>query len=102
MTPLTGSPDLRSTSACWSPSGVTLTTPPLQRSGRVPGNGSVLPSRSQDRLAPAGNRDSSLAAVADQALVRQPRRPVQIANCSGFYGDRLAAAREMLADAGLP
>ena len=25
------------------------------------------------------------------------RRPVRIANCSGFYGDRLAAAREMLA-----
>ena len=23
-------------------------------------------------------------------------RPVRIANCSGFYGDRLAAAREML------
>ena len=26
-----------------------------------------------------------------------PRRPLRIANCSGFYGDRLAAAREMLA-----
>ena len=26
-----------------------------------------------------------------------PRRPVRIANCSGFYGDRIAAAREMLA-----
>jgi hypothetical protein len=26
-----------------------------------------------------------------------PQRPVRIANCSGFYGDRLAAAREMLA-----
>jgi hypothetical protein len=25
------------------------------------------------------------------------RPPVRIANCSGFYGDRLAAAREMLA-----
>ncbi len=25
------------------------------------------------------------------------KRPVRIANCSGFYGDRLAAAREMLA-----
>ncbi len=25
------------------------------------------------------------------------RRPVRIANCSGFYGDRFAAAREMLA-----
>src|SRR3981081_3324515 len=25
------------------------------------------------------------------------RRPVRIANCSGFYGDRLAAAAEMLA-----
>src|SRR3981081_1107381 len=24
------------------------------------------------------------------------RRPVRIANCSGFYGDRLTAAREML------
>ena len=23
-------------------------------------------------------------------------RPVRVANCSGFYGDRLAAAREML------
>ena len=23
-------------------------------------------------------------------------RPVRIANCSGFYGDRLAAAREMV------
>jgi hypothetical protein len=26
-----------------------------------------------------------------------PREPVRIANCSGFYGDRLAAARDMLA-----
>ena len=26
-----------------------------------------------------------------------PRRPVRVANCSGFYGDRIAAAREMLA-----
>src|ERR1035438_8605662 len=25
------------------------------------------------------------------------RPPVRIANCSGFYGDRVAAAREMLA-----
>ena len=25
-----------------------------------------------------------------------PREPVRIANCSGFYGDRLAAARDML------
>ncbi len=25
-----------------------------------------------------------------------PRRPVRIANCSGFYGDRLVAAREMV------
>src|SRR6204780_3196969 len=25
-----------------------------------------------------------------------PRRPVRIANCSGFYGDRAAAAREMV------
>src|SRR6201999_3192493 len=25
------------------------------------------------------------------------QRPIRIANCSGFYGDRLAAAREMLA-----
>ncbi len=24
-----------------------------------------------------------------------PRRPIQVANSSGFYGDRLAAAREM-------
>lgn len=29
---------------------------------------------------------------------RAPRRPVRIANCSGFYGDRLAAAREMVED----
>ena len=26
----------------------------------------------------------------------EPRRPLRIANCSGFYGDRLAAAREMV------
>jgi hypothetical protein len=26
----------------------------------------------------------------------EPRRPIRIANCSGFYGDRLAAAREMV------
>ena len=25
-----------------------------------------------------------------------PRRPVRIANCSGFYGDRLSAAKEMV------
>ena len=25
-----------------------------------------------------------------------PRKPIRIANCSGFYGDRLAAAREMV------
>jgi hypothetical protein len=24
------------------------------------------------------------------------KRPVRIANCSGFYGDRAAAAREMV------
>ena len=27
---------------------------------------------------------------------RQPARPVRVANCSGFYGDRLSAAREMV------
>lgn len=27
---------------------------------------------------------------------RDPSRPVRIANCSGFYGDRLSAAREMV------
>jgi hypothetical protein len=27
---------------------------------------------------------------------RDPTRPVRIANCSGFYGDRLSAAREMV------
>ncbi|MEY4338151.1 MAG: putative Ribokinaselike domain, partial [Actinomycetota bacterium] len=26
----------------------------------------------------------------------EPRRPVRIANCSGFFGDRLSAAREMV------
>jgi hypothetical protein len=30
------------------------------------------------------------------AAVHPPRRPVRIANCSGFYGDRLGAAREMV------
>ena len=25
-----------------------------------------------------------------------PRRPVRIANCSGFYGDRFSAAHEMV------
>ena len=34
----------------------------------------------------------ALAALADAG----PRRPVRIANCSGFFGDRLAAAREMV------
>ena len=29
-------------------------------------------------------------------------RPVRIANCSGFYGDRLAAAREMLDQGSTP
>jgi hypothetical protein len=28
--------------------------------------------------------------------VSEPRRPVRIANCSGFFGDRLSAAREMV------
>jgi hypothetical protein len=28
--------------------------------------------------------------------VSQPRPPIRIANCSGFYGDRLSAAREMV------
>lgn len=28
--------------------------------------------------------------------MREPRRPVRIANCSGFYGDRLSAAQEMV------
>ncbi|MDQ2815053.1 MAG: DUF1446 domain-containing protein [Actinomycetota bacterium] len=27
---------------------------------------------------------------------RTPRQPIRVANCSGFYGDRVAAAREML------
>jgi hypothetical protein len=37
--------------------------------------------------------------VPDRAAPDRPvgRRPVRIANCSGFYGDRLAAAAEMLA-----
>ena len=39
----------------------------------------------------------SSPAVIDQSLASRPRRPVRIANCSGFYGDRIAAAREMLA-----
>ena len=30
------------------------------------------------------------------ALDAGPRGPVRIANCSGFYGDRLSAAREMV------
>jgi hypothetical protein len=29
-------------------------------------------------------------------MTDSPRRPVRIANCSGFYGDRIAAAREMV------
>ncbi len=29
-----------------------------------------------------------------------PRRPVRIANCSGFFGDRISAAREMVEAAG--
>lgn len=29
-------------------------------------------------------------------MAAEPRRPIRIANCSGFYGDRLAAAREMI------
>ncbi|MDN5931040.1 MAG: DUF1446 domain-containing protein, partial [Pseudonocardia sp.] len=29
-------------------------------------------------------------------MTADPRRPVLIGNCSGFYGDRIAAAREMV------
>ena len=29
-------------------------------------------------------------------MAAEPRRPIRVANCSGFYGDRLAAAREMI------
>src|SRR5947207_13870705 len=52
---------------------------------RPPSSGwrSRRPSRA--RRAPAGPHGGPLMT-----------RPVRIANCSGFYGDRLAAAREML------
>ena len=33
---------------------------------------------------------------AGPAMSAQPARPVRIANCSGFYGDRLSAPREMV------
>lgn len=41
--------------------------------------------------------DGADAQVADGGShSRGPRRPIRIANCSGFYGDRLAAARELI------
>ena len=51
-----------------------------------------------------GSRNSSAEATGSVALAQQLRksdrergaRPVRIANCSGFYGDRLSAAREMV------
>src|SRR5690606_21359568 len=33
---------------------------------------------------------------ADRCLTSPPMEPLRIANCSGFYGDRLSAAREMV------
>ncbi len=34
--------------------------------------------------------------MSDARKVRRMREPIRIANCSGFYGDRIAAAREMV------
>src|SRR4029077_749238 len=73
------------TSACWSRSAGTATTSAWPSRARRPSSGwrSRRPSRA--RPAPVGRLRSTPMA-----------RPVRIANCSGFYGDRLAAAREML------
>ena len=70
----------RTTSACWSPSGSTAPTPRWSRSVATPTRG--CPSRSASPAPRA--RDVS----------RDEAAPV--GNCSGFYGDRLSAMREML------
>jgi len=41
-------------------------------------------------------RPAQPARSAPPAQAAPPARPVRIANCSGFYGDRLSAAREMV------
>ena len=50
-------------------------------------------------FAGAPGRAGSARRPVDQAGTDEPTRtpaPVRIANCSGFYGDRVAAAREMV------
>ena len=71
----------RSTSACWSPSAPTAPTPTSRPPVPTPTAGSTSPRLRR----PAGHRGG-----------RPRSSALSIGNCSGFYGDRLSAMREML------
>ena len=77
----------RWTSAWSSPSAATSTTRRCGSSGPV-----------ADRVDDFAQAFAGPPARAGRhaGVARDTTRPVRIANCSGFYGDRLAAAREMV------
>ena len=73
------------------PAGDPAQAPRRRRPGhRRPGRGRVDGDRAGLR------RRGGHRAIPQRSGGEQMTRPVRIANCSGFYGDRLAAAREML------
>ena len=81
-------PGPRWTSAWWSRSAVTSTTPASWPTDRSRPSGWRSRRRSPGRPAPAARRGHRL-------MRDDPAGPAS-RNCSGFYGDRLAAPREML------
>ena len=83
------------TSACWSPSDGTATTPRSRSPAPPRGSGRASRRRSPARLGPGARRPG--APQREEAdMPDTPRRPVRIGNSSGFYGDRMEAAREMV------
>ena len=74
----------RTTSACWSPSGSTAPTPTWSPPGRDADRWLDI---AQAFAGPPGRRTGGR---------RDDRASCAIGNCSGFYGDRLSAMREML------
>src|SRR5260370_684085 len=67
------------------------TTSPCPTS-RARRNARPAPAAAQSAPAAAQPAQAAQAAQADQ----RPNRAVRIANCSGFYGDRLSALAEMV------
>ena len=81
----------RTTSACGSPSVATVTTSTWSQPVPMPTSGSTSPRPSlapRDLAVPRRLSPSKPGTHVSQAL--------RVGNCSGFYGDRLSAMRELL------